>query len=200
MKFQVTVWDPLPVYRQGIALTLGGTVFLPREPRELIAWAGRGLRRVVVLTLDSTETWDVLQQLGMLQRRPLIIALLTEVSTEAYLRAVALGAVAALGRNAPPDDIRHVFVQATQGKSLLPTEILWTLVARSQPVGQLRPLSAREIDWLRALSQGVPVAQVAERMGYSERAMYRLLRGLYERMGVKTRTEAVLKASRGGWL
>jgi DNA-binding CsgD family transcriptional regulator len=41
---------------------------------------------------------------------------------------------------------------------------------------------------------------VAERMGYSERAMYRLLRGLYERMGVKTRTEAVLKASRSGWL
>jgi DNA-binding NarL/FixJ family response regulator len=99
-----------------------------------------------MLTLDSKESWDVLQQLGMLQPRPVLIALLREVSTEAYLRAMALGAVAALGRNAPPDDVSQVFVHATKGKSLLPTEILSTLVARAQPVGGMRPLYAREID------------------------------------------------------
>jgi DNA-binding CsgD family transcriptional regulator len=61
-------------------------------------------------------------------------------------------------------------------------------------------MSKRDVEWLRALSQGITVSQLAETMGYSERAMYRLLRDLYQRMDVKTRTEAVLKASQSGWI
>ena len=43
--------------------------------------------------------------------------------------------------------------------------------------------SPREIEWLQQLAKGIPVAQLADRAGYSERAMYRLLRGLYTKTG-----------------
>ena len=52
--------------------------------------------------------------------------------------------------------------------------------------------SAREIEWLQQLADGITVAQLADRTGYSERAMYRLLRGLYTELDVKTRTEALM--------
>jgi DNA-binding CsgD family transcriptional regulator len=51
---------------------------------------------------------------------------------------------------------------------------------------------------LQQLAGGITVAQLAHRAGYSERAMYRLLRGLYIKLDVKTRTEALMLARARG--
>jgi DNA-binding CsgD family transcriptional regulator len=56
------------------------------------------------------------------------------------------------------------------------------------------------VDWLRLLAQGVNVQELARKVGYSERALYRLLHGLYGRMRVSNRTEAILQATRWGLL
>jgi DNA-binding CsgD family transcriptional regulator len=60
--------------------------------------------------------------------------------------------------------------------------------------------SRREMEWLRQLASGTTVAKLADGAGYSERAMFRLLRDLYQRMGAQNRTEALLKARQRGWL
>lgn len=57
-----------------------------------------------------------------------------------------------------------------------------------------------EISWIRQLTQGLAVARLAERAGYSERMMFRLLRDLYQRWGVANRTEAIIHARDNGWL
>jgi DNA-binding CsgD family transcriptional regulator len=44
------------------------------------------------------------------------------------------------------------------------------------------------------------VRQLADRAGYSERMMFRLLRDLYDRLRVKGRTEALMLARERGWL
>jgi DNA-binding NarL/FixJ family response regulator len=44
------------------------------------------------------------------------------------------------------------------------------------------------------------VHDLADKTGYSERAMFRFLAGLYGKMGVSNRTEAVLLASQRGLL
>ena len=56
------------------------------------------------------------------------------------------------------------------------------------------------MDWLRALAAGATVHQLAERIGYSEREMYRLLRAVYDRLGVPNRTQALVWATRQGIL
>ncbi|MEU4742385.1 LuxR C-terminal-related transcriptional regulator, partial [Actinosynnema sp. NPDC023658] len=61
-------------------------------------------------------------------------------------------------------------------------------------------LDADELTWLRRLATGGTVAQVAAHAGYSERAMYRMLNGLYRRMGVGSRLEAIIRARESGWL
>jgi DNA-binding CsgD family transcriptional regulator len=44
------------------------------------------------------------------------------------------------------------------------------------------------------------VVRLADRAGYSERAMFRLLRQLYLRIGARNRTEALMRAHERGWL
>lgn len=50
------------------------------------------------------------------------------------------------------------------------------------------------------MAKGVTIQELAKKVGYSERALYRLLHGLYGRMRVSNRTEAILQASRWGLL
>ena len=65
------------------------------------------------------------------------------------------------------------------------------LARRDAPNGGI---DGRQAEWLRSLSQGMTVDELADRAGYSERAMYRQLRRLYERLGAANRTEALLQA------
>jgi DNA-binding NarL/FixJ family response regulator len=61
-------------------------------------------------------------------------------------------------------------------------------------------VTPEEIDWLRLLADGATIHELADKVGYSERALYRILHGLYGRMRVSNRTEAILQAKRWGLL
>lgn len=61
-------------------------------------------------------------------------------------------------------------------------------------------LTLREIDWLQQLARGITVADLAERAGYSERMMFRLLRTLYAELHASHRTEALIRARDRGWV
>jgi DNA-binding NarL/FixJ family response regulator len=56
------------------------------------------------------------------------------------------------------------------------------------------------IRWLGQLASGVTVAQLADQVGYSERAMFRLLKDLYRDIGVHSRVEALMLARDKGWI
>lgn len=61
-------------------------------------------------------------------------------------------------------------------------------------------LAPDEIDWLRALAHGTRVADLARESGYSERAMYRELRKLWNRLGVANRAQGLARAGELGLL
>jgi len=61
-------------------------------------------------------------------------------------------------------------------------------------------LSEQRLSWLCRLAAGSTVAELADAAGYSERAMFRILRQLYRDMGVENRMQAVLLARELGWL
>lgn len=93
-------------------------------------------------------------------------------------------------------------VEATaDGLAVLPAEVLAALASASLPSGGSPDRPAEErLSWLRQLAAGTTVAELAGRVGYSERAMFRMLRSLYRDMGVETRMQAVLRAQELGWL
>ncbi len=201
MSVWIAVSDPLPLFRSGIVATLGDVGFEPDAPRDLLAWIRQDQRRVVFLTLQTAEDWSLLGELREARADILIVAVLVDASTAAYVRAIHAGASAVMPRAATPETIRRVFRAAVAGESILPLEVVRALAGgEALPNAEPGSPSAREIDWLRQLGGGTTIAQLAQRAGYSERAMFRLLRGLYRRMGVSNRVEALIDAHERGWL
>lgn len=92
-----------------------------------------------------------------------------------------------LARFAHPDGVERL------GAAALGVEAYCRRAAHSQ-------VSNVEIEWLRAFARGARTAELAAAEGRSEREFYRILRRLWERLGVDSRTEAVALAARMGWL
>jgi DNA-binding NarL/FixJ family response regulator len=200
ISVRIAVSDPLPVYRRGMLATLGEVGFEPETPDDLLTWVHHDHRGVILLTLQMPRDWSLMAALRRARADLLVIAVLTDPSTEAYVNAILAGATAAVPRDAPLSTIRRVFDEAIRGTILLPTEVVRALALTRQDEAVEPLVPTAQLEWLRALAQGVTVAQLAERNGYSERAMYRHLRDLYARMGVNTRTEALILANRRAWL
>lgn len=201
MSVRVAVFDPLPVFRLGVMAALGDVGLRSEAPEDLLAWIGEQPPRVVLMTLRSADDWGLLARIHDKRPDAVIVAVLEDTGVPSYVRALRAGAVSALPRDAPPEGVREVFEAAVRGTSMVPVEVLRALASLEapQPHDPDRP-SPREIEWLQQLATGVTVAQLADRAGYSERAMYRMLRGLYARLNVNSRTEALMHARDQGWL
>jgi len=208
MSFRVAVYDPLPVYRQGVLAALGRTPVdgeTPdgETPDDLLAWARREDRRIVVFSICAPADWDVLADLCRTGPDVAVLAVLDDVTVTSYVRAISAGAAGAVPRNAAPAVLRAAFEAVVGGSTLLPLEVVRAL--RSPPgesdvsTSVDEPL-ANEKEWLRQLARGSSVARLAGQAGYSERMMFRLLRELYVRLGVNGRTAALMLARERGWV
>jgi DNA-binding NarL/FixJ family response regulator len=200
MPVRIAVSDPLPVYRRGLLATLGQAGFDPETPADLLDWVKREPRTVILLTLETTVDWSLLAQIRQVRTDVIVVAVLPDASLPAYVRAVAAGSVTALPRDAAADMIKRVFDEAVRGFSVLPVDVVQALAAPHERPDNGPELAPREVGWLRELAGGATITQLAEQSGYSERAMFRLLRDLYARLKVKNRTEALMLAHRRGWL
>lgn len=201
MRVRIAVSDPLPLFRSGMMSTLREAGYLSEDPDDLLEWMTEQQRRAVLITLYSPEDWTMMRELVAANQDLIVVALLTDSSMQAYVQAVRSGAATAVPRDAPVDTVRRVFEEALEGRCVLPIQVVKLLAAeRVDSVENSRRIPSKEINWLRELANGSTVAELAEKNGYSERAMFRLLRNLYARMNVRTRTEALIKANREGWL
>jgi DNA-binding NarL/FixJ family response regulator len=201
VSMRIAVLDPLPVFRRGLMTVLGDGSFEARSPDELLAWIREERRPFVLLSLLSSDDWTLLTQLSEVRPDTTVIAVLADTSLRSQVHAIRGGAVAAVPRDAMPETLRKVFEAAVAGESLLPVEVVRALTS-GQPMHEEDDdiLTPEQIGWLRELAYGTTVARLADRAGYSERAMFRLLRELYRRIGARNRVEALMRAQERGWL
>jgi DNA-binding NarL/FixJ family response regulator len=203
MLVRIAVLDPLPVFQHGLIALLGEAGFSPETPDDLLTWAGQEQRQVVLMTLRQPEDWSLLAALRHRRMDLVIVAVLDEATAPSYVKALVAGATAVVRRDASPETMRRAFEDAVNGMSLLPIEVVQTLTSSGKPTGADEgdvAMLQREVGWLRELATGATVARLAEQAGYSERAMFRLLKKLYAQMGVRTRTQALMLAKERGWL
>jgi DNA-binding NarL/FixJ family response regulator len=130
-----------------------------------------------------------------------VVALLAEHSALAYAQAFGVGVSGVVSQDATAEELDSALRAAAEGVAVVPAEPLREL-ARHASGAFATPLEVApwEKEWIAALAGGKTVAQLAEDAGYSERAMFRLLHDLYGRLGVANRTEAIVVATRRGWL
>jgi DNA-binding NarL/FixJ family response regulator len=72
---------------------------------------------------------------------------------------------------------------------------LVTVDASSAP-----PLTGRETQILRQASQGLRTQDIASWLGISKKTVQAHIRNIFLKLGVRSRTEAVARAIRSGWV
>jgi len=122
----------------------------------------------------------------------------------ALLRAGADGYVL---KNSDPDDlVRAVKTVASGGGKVLAPGIAAKVVAQitsGKPAAaaeQVEPLSERELEVLRLAAHGLTNKAIAAELGVSDRTVQGHLASIYGKLAVASRTEAVTKALKLGWL
>jgi DNA-binding NarL/FixJ family response regulator len=200
MTVRVAVVEPLPMFARGLIATLDDEGYAADTPENVLQWARGAGSSVVVLTVVDGSGWALLADILRVRPDAAIVVVLASTDLGTYVRAVAAGAVGVLPRDASSVTVRDVVRAAVTGRCVLPIDILRSLVAGTTREEPARPLSNDEIEWLRQLADGSTVARLAERVGYSERMMFRMLADLYGRLGAPNRVKALMRARDEGWL
>ncbi|HET9138888.1 hypothetical protein [Actinophytocola sp.] len=132
--------------------------------------------------------------------RPLVVALPSDDVSSLGVRAMRAGARSVLARAATVPALQRAVSATLDGAAVMPADVADLLVAERGGLPPRRSApSAQQVDWLRRLAGGWTVSRLASDTGYSERAMYRLLRALYRQIGVSTRLDAIVLAHEEGW-
>jgi DNA-binding NarL/FixJ family response regulator len=200
LSVRVAVVDPLPMFRYGIVALLADAGHEVDAPADTLGWARRHDHATVLLTVATEGDWTTLTRLTDIGRSHAVIVVLASPTDADGAAAVRAGAASVIGRSASPEVLLRVMTGLATGEATLPLGVLRLLAAEpAEPEDGDRP-PPEQIAWLRTLAGGSTVAALAKQVGYSERAMFRLLQGLYQRLGVRTRTEALMRAHERGWL
>ena len=192
----MAVCDPLPMFRAGVAAVLGKAGHQVADPDDVGEWLRTDAGRLVLLTLHDDRDWTLLSQLGDVGP---VVAVIEDGSPADGLRAFHMGAASVLVRRATSETVIRAVEATADGQCVLPAAVANAVLARTTPPAAAVP-GAERVDWLRQLAAGSTVAALADRTGYSERAMYRMLRQLYHEMAVGNRLDAIVTAKLRGWL
>ncbi len=181
---------------QRVAAALRRAGYRPVVPTNLQSWAARQ-DHSLLLTTDSDRSLALLRDVVAAGADARAVVLVQEPGSYRY-RSLLRHCVAVLPVGSTDDEIVLAVDAAHRELSCLPTTAARTLVGALDD--RTPSLTDNERAWLRALARSATVASLARASGYSQREMYRLLGELYRRLGVSTRTEALLRADRLGLL
>ncbi len=117
--------------------------------------------------------------------------------TENIFNALAAGATGYMLKRTPRNELLDAIREVKAGGSPMTTHIARKVVASFQRTAAIAPqtetLSPREQEVLDLLSQGFLYKEIAEKLGISYETVHTYIRRIYEKLQVRTRTEAVAK-------
>lgn len=200
MAVRLAVCDQASSYRRGLGSALVTAGYVVEEVDDVRGQPLVSGLEAALLTVRSASDWQALRDVLNVNRDLRVIALLVDPTPDRHAEALRCGAYGAVPWESPPETILAVVAAALEGLTLLSTAVAQAIAVSGPPLYDPEWITAEEIEWLKLLAAGATVQQLAEKAGYSERALYRLLHGLYGRMRVANRTEAILQASRWGLL
>jgi two-component system, NarL family, response regulator DesR len=200
MDARVLVLEAAAAYRAGVVSALAQAGFLCDEPDDVGEWASGPPPRALLVTVRSTSDWEPLRRLGEDNPDVTLVALVVDPTADRYGEALRAGAHAAVAWESRPETIVETVRAALRDLTVLPTTIARALALTGPPLHDPGWVTDEEMKWLRILANGATTLELAEKIGYSERALYRVLHGLYGRMRVSNRRDAILQAQRWGLL
>jgi DNA-binding NarL/FixJ family response regulator len=149
------------------------------------------------IQLPNLSGIECTAQLKLLLPELHIIMVTVYEDTERIFKALRAGACGYLLKRCSPDDLLAAIREVRQGGAPMSREIARKVITSFQePVtttAQVEDLSPREREILELLASGFPNKEIASRLGLTDNTVRWHLRHVYEKLHVRSRTEAALK-------
>jgi DNA-binding NarL/FixJ family response regulator len=149
------------------------------------------------INLPGMNGVECVRRLKQVLPATLVVMLTAYEDTENIFNALAAGAAGYLLKRAPRAELIEAIHEVSKGGSPMTTHIARKVVQSFQKAGPstqaTENLSAREQEVLDYLSQGLMYKEIAEKLGISYETVHTYIRRIYEKLQVRTRTEAVAK-------
>ena len=161
---------------------------LPKEKPDVV---------LMDINLPKMNGVECVRKLKQVAPEILVVMLTAYEDTENIFAALSAGASGYLLKRAPRAELLEAIREVKQGGSPMTTHIARKVVQSFQkPAASNDPtenLSTREQEVLDCLSHGLMYKEIAEKLGISYETVHTHIRRIYEKLQVRTRTEAVAK-------
>jgi DNA-binding NarL/FixJ family response regulator len=207
---QATVYvaDDRPVVRAGIAAALRSEendpfVIVERPLHRLGETVSSGGPGVVVVPLrrEDPEPFRAIATAKALEDEVQVLALIDEVRGTELREAVVAGVDGFLVTSAPLGELHRAVGSMARGERVVSPEVAMHLVDTWRPDpqgGAQTAVTARELEVLELLSEGMTNAEIADRLEVSPRTVKTHVQNLLTKLDVPDRTGAVARAFRLG--
>jgi DNA-binding NarL/FixJ family response regulator len=149
------------------------------------------------INLPGMNGVECVRRLKQLVPETQVVMLTVYEDTENIFNALAAGASGYLLKRTKSAELLDAIRDVVRGGSPMTTHIARKVVQSFQrPAGSAQPtedLSPREKEVLDCLAQGFLYKEIADKLGISYETVHTYIRRIYEKLQVRTRTEAVAK-------
>ena len=200
-RIRVVAVDDHAIARRGIAAMLA-----TNPDFELVAEAASGEDAVQVfrqhhpdvvlmdLRMPEVDGVEAIRQIKALDAKAAIIVLTTYDHEEDVYAGLRAGAKAYLLKDVQPEELFHCIRTVHAGDGYLQSKIAVKLAHRLQE----EPLTEREVQILELLAEGKSNRAIAAALFISESTVKSHLKGLFGKLDVTSRAEAITLAARRG--
>jgi two-component system nitrate/nitrite response regulator NarL len=150
--------------------------------------------------LPARDGLEILAALQQARMRTRVVILTGEGTSDAIYDAVTLGAAGFLTKQSTMAEICEAIVAAAEGDTVLAPAVQAGLVSelRARELGERTELTARELEVLRLVAEGLTSPQIAERMAIKASTVKTHVQNVFEKLGVSDRAAAVAAGMRRG--
>ncbi|RRA49571.1 response regulator transcription factor [Acidipila sp. EB88] len=198
---KLLIVDDHPVVRAGLSsmLAMHGEI----EVMDAVATCADALRRIgqeapdiilLDLRMPGMDGVAFLELPAETRKKARVIVLTSYERDEEIYRAVQAGAQGYLTKDASEDEMVSAILRVHEGRRVIPPHIAARLADRLMR----STLTAREIEILKILAEGLTNRQIGKRLSISENTVRNHVKSLLDKLEVADRTEAATIAIRRG--
>lgn len=207
-ELRVLLAEDHAVVRQGTRKILEGdgritVVGEAADGAEVVALAAHLKPDVVLLdlslpVLNGVEATRRIRAGGGASPRVLI---LSAYDDEGYVfAAMEAGANGYLLKSAHAEDVLAAIRAVARGEVVLDPSLARRVFGRAHAPADHEPLTRGELDILRLAAQGKRTKDISEQLAVSPRTVEARFTAIFNKLGVSSRTEAIVHAAARGWI